>query len=230
MIENRFKLVGTSHISSKSVKDIKKMFLDFEPDAICVELDSQRLYSLLHPNQKSSNFALLKQLGLKGFIFAIISRYAQQKLGKLVGMKPGSDMLFAVELAKNNSLDLYLIDRQIQITIRRLMKQLTFKEKMRFLKDLFLGIFFKKKQAKVKINLNEVPSQNMIGELLKQLKHRYPTIYRILVHERNHFMAKRLVTLLKKNPDKKFLVVIGAGHEDEMFSLISHYDKKIDAF
>lgn len=225
---DRFKLVGTSHISSQSLDAIKKGFLEFTPDGICVELDSQRLYALLHPNQKADNWALLKQLGVMGFLFAKISRYAQQKLGKIVGMQAGSDMLFAVELAKNNSLDLYLIDQHIEKTIKRLMKQITFREKIRFIKDLFLGLFFKKSQPKVKINLHEVPSTNIIGTLLDQLKIRYPTIHRVLVDERNHFMAKQLVTLLKKYPEKKLLVVIGAGHEKEINSLVERYDKKIE--
>jgi pheromone shutdown-related protein TraB len=228
--ENRLKIVGTSHISSQSVEYIKKEFLNFSPEHICVELDNQRLYSLLHPQQKSAPLKLLKQLGLKGFIFAYFARYAQQKLGRLVGMQPGSDMLFAVQLAKNNNLKLHLIDRNIQITIKRLMKKLTFKEKARFAKDLFLGLFFKKSQPKVKIDLNKVPSKKFISNLLEKLKKTYPTLYEVLVEERNHYMARQTVLLLKKNHLEKFLVVVGAGHEEELFSLVDFYDKKIDAF
>lgn len=230
VFENQLRIVGTSHISSKSVDDIKNEFFSFNPTSICVELDSQRVYSLLHPEEKASLVQMLKQLGLKGFLFAVFARYAQQKLGRMVGMQPGGDMLFAVNLARNNNLDLFLIDRHIQKTIKRLMSNLTFKEKMRFAKDLFLGLFFKKKQPKVKLNLNEVPDQDLILTLLDQLKDRYPTLHSVLVDERNHFMARKLVLILKKNPDKKLLVVVGAGHKKEIISLLDFYDKKIDVF
>ena len=84
-LKNRYVLVGTSHISSQSIEEIKNNFLEHKPDAICVELDAQRLYTLLHPQQKNNPWALLRQLGLRGFIFTLITRYAQQKLGKIVG-------------------------------------------------------------------------------------------------------------------------------------------------
>lgn len=228
MFEERLKIIGTSHISSESVQEIKQEFLRFQPDQICVELDTQRLYALLHPNEKPNNIALLQQLGIGGFVFAYIARKAQKKLGKIVGMQPGSDMLFAVELAKNNKLTLQLIDRHIQKTIKRLIKKITLKEKWRFVKDIFTALFLKKSQPKVKIDLDKVPSNELIDVLLVQLQERYPSLHKVLVDERNHYMAKQLVVLLKKFPEKKFMAVVGAGHKKEMEKLLEFYNKKID--
>jgi pheromone shutdown-related protein TraB len=226
--ENRIKIVGTNHISLKSQEDIKKAFLEFKPTNICVELDSQRLYSILHPQSQKISLKLIKSLGFKGFLFMLLAKYVQQKLGRLVGVKPGSEMLFAINLAKNNNLTLNLIDKPIDKTIKRLMKKLSFKEKWFFVVDLFKGFLFKSKQPKIKINLAEVPSEDLIYSLLIQLKSRYPTVYSVLIDERNHFMAKKIVLLLKKNPENTFLIVIGAGHKKEIFSLINFYYSKIE--
>lgn len=233
------KIIGTNHISKESVDEIKTVFLDYKPDVIAVELDKGRLEGLLeedlNPNRKQKiSFSSIRKVGVSGFLFLLFGKFIQQKMGKYVGMKPGSEMLFAVKLAKNNSLDLALIDRPISITIRRLFKKLTFKEKMRFISDLFFGPF-KRKQSRqlqektgldkkaMKSLFSKVPDQELIEKLMLALKGRYPTFYSVLVDERNHYMAKKLVILHKKNPDKKFLAVVGAGHEKAMVELVKHY-------
>jgi len=45
-----------------------------------------------------------------------------------------------------------------------------------------------------------------------ELRHKFPTIYNVLVRERNEYMAKQIHLLISENPDKKILVVVGAGH------------------
>ena len=126
-------IIGTSHIAKQSEVDIKNAFLSIQPDFIAIELDKDRLQSLLSPQKKSMpSISLVRQVGLVGFFFVVIGAYAQKKLGKLVGVTPGADMLYAVNLAKNNKLSLALVDRPIHQTLRRLSKAFTLKEKMRF--------------------------------------------------------------------------------------------------
>jgi pheromone shutdown-related protein TraB len=209
------KLVGTNHISEQSIQEIKQEFLSFQPDIIAVELDHQRLQSLLHPNQEGKiGLSAIRQFGVKGTLFLLLGRYAQRKLGKLVGIKPGSEMLFAANLARTNNLSLALVDRPINKTIKRLFKKLTWKEKFRFLGDILFAPF--KKKQKIKFNISSVPGQDIITQLLTPVKKRYPTIFTVLVAERDMYMSRQLAILSKKNPNKKILVVVGAGHVSGM--------------
>lgn len=228
MLDN-IHLIGTSHIAKGSLDDIKKKFLSVEPDIICVELDKERLHTLLNPNQKQKfSLQLVRTIGVRGYLFALVGRWVQQKLGKMVGMQPGSDMLYGYQLAKNNNLELALIDRSIQQTIRELMKKMSFFEWMRIGGDLISGFLPFRKKKKVKVDLNNVPQEELIETLMTQMKDRYPTIWKVLVDKRNHYMARQLVVISKKNPSKKILAIVGAGHKKGMEDLLSVYDKKIE--
>jgi pheromone shutdown-related protein TraB len=219
-------ILGTNHISKNSIEEIKQKFLELDPDIIAVELDKGRLQQLLHPPKDDKvDFRLIKRLGVKGFIFALIAKYLQQKLGKMVGVKPGSEMLQAVQLAKNNNKQLALIDKPIDKTIRRLMKQITFKEKRRFVYDIFFSKFSKQK---VKVDISNVPDQELITTLIGHVKVRYPTVARVLIDERNHFMARKLITLHKTQPSKDILAVVGAGHKKEMDQLVKELFHRIE--
>ena len=80
---------------------------------------------------------------------------------------------------------------------------------MRFLSDILFG--WAKKRSRVMIKLDRVPPKELIKKLLDQLKDRYPSFYKVLLLDRNQFMAKRLAITAHSNPDKRILVVIGAG-------------------
>jgi len=218
-------LVGTSHIAKESIDKITDVFASFNPDIVCVELDHNRLNSLLSGEKPDRSFWNgVKNYGLSGYLFAIIGGFVQEKLGNVVGVKPGSDMLAAVSLARSNHKTLHLVDQDIEITLKRFSKAFTWREKFRLVGDIFRAPFSKRQN----IDLNKVPKEELVNKLMGDLKKRYPSIYTVLIDERNKVMAKNIYTIMSKNEDKKILAVIGAGHEKELLHLIKQEDFRRD--
>ncbi len=220
-LNNNVLFVPTSHIASQSINNIKSSFLSFKPDIVCVELDNNRLNALLSNKKPDYSLKLIPRIGLKGYLFAVIGGFLQRKLGRMVGVQPGADMKQAAVLAINNQVPLVLLDRDLSVTLSRLSKAITFKEKLNFVNDLLFGWFRKRK--KISFDLTSVPSDNLIISMMNKLKIRYPSFYRVLLDERNHFMAKKLASLIFSNPDKKIMVVIGAGHEAGLREALNYY-------
>ena len=221
-------IIGTSHIAAQSVQEIERAIEQQKPDIICVELDIQRASALLDERKRKITVAQILQIGVKGYVFAKLGQYVQQKLGKVVGVAPGSDMKTALEIARKTKIDVAFIDQPIQITLKKFSKALTWKEKMRFVIDFFKGIFSPKKQMKKlglqNLDLRKVPKDELILKMMGQVQERYPSIYKVLVEDRNKYMVKKLVILLRKHPDKKILAVVGAGHVSGMKKLLLKID------
>lgn len=209
-------LLGTSHIAKQSVNDIKKTVDSFQPTIIAVELDRNRLYALLHNVQPSAHPRLIRQVGLTGYLFAVIGMYLQRHLAKKVSMKPGADMLAAVKLARDKRIKIALIDQDLQVTLKKLSKRFRWRERFQLIKDLFTGL---RKQERMRIDLGSVPPQEMIDKLITQMKDRYPSLYLTLVKERNEYLAKRLQAL-SKLPEERILAVLGAGHVKEIARIL----------
>ena len=219
-------IIGTSHISEDSVKIITEKFFELKPDIVCVELDSRRLYALENNIKPDYSIKGIKYYGVTGYLFAVIAGFAQKKLGNIVGIKPGSDMMTAVKLSKDHLKELKLIDQDIQVTMQNLSREFTFREKMRIFWDVLSAPFRKKQQ--LKFDLKKVPSAHIINELMKQLKDRYPNLYKVLIDDRNKVMAKNIYKIMTHNSSKSVLVVIGAGHGDELLALIKKEEYKRD--
>lgn len=218
----RLKIIGTSHIAAQSLKEVEDTILDEQPDIVAIELDRKRLYALLNPQQQTPRFRDMRHVGLKGYLFARLGAWAEKKLGAKVGVSPGAEMLAALKAAQQVNAKVALIDQDIEITLRKFSNALTWKEKWHFVVDLFKGVFFRKG---ITFDLSTVPSQKTIAKLIKDVKDRYPNIYRVLVHERNEFMAKRLAQLLTHYPDDTILAVVGAGHQKEIRALVKKHLK-----
>ena len=218
-------LIGTSHIAKQSLEDVEKAINELKPDIICLELDKKRLYALVH-NIKGSKFHLryIRKVGLKGYLFSLIGAYAEKKLGQYVGVSPGSEMLKAIELAKKNKIKIMVIDQDIEKTLKRFSKEFSWKEKFMLLGDVVKAVVFRKKE--VDFDLRKVPDKKTIDKILKKVKKRYPGLYRVLIEERNEFMASKLAKIISVNEDKKILAIIGAGHEEDLVNLIKK--KRVD--
>jgi len=218
-------VMGTSHIAKQSLEDVKKAIEEGKPFIVALELDKKRLYALMSAKKGKLRFYDIFKIGFKGFLFSLIGAWAEKKLGEMVGVAPGSEMKQAVRLAKKNNIKLALIDQDIEITLKRLSKSLTWKEKWNFVVDVFKAVILRKKE--VEFDLRTVPSKKIIDKLIKKVKKRYPNIYNVLVKERNDVMAKKLVRLMKTE-DKKILAIVGAGHEEEIIELIKKNVNKVD--
>jgi len=217
------KIIGTSHISPESLEKVEKVILSQRPGIVAIELDRKRLFALLSKEKHSLGFRDVKRLGVKGWLFALIGAWAERKLGAKVGVSPGSEMVRAVEIAQQVGAKVALIDQDIEITLRRFSKALSWKEKGRFVADLFKGFVLRKG---IQFDLAKVPSQKVIETLIEGVRARYPNVYRVLVAERNEFMAKRLALIIQHHPDDLVVAVVGAGHEKEIARLLKSYIKE----
>ncbi|MAG73929.1 hypothetical protein CL620_06445 [archaeon] len=221
-------LLGTSHISQESVKEITTKIESGRYDIIAVELDKGRAHALLSEQQNKIGLSAIFKIGLKGYIFVKIGQFVQQKLGKLVGVAPGCDMKIAMQLAAQKKLQIALIDQPIQITLKNFSKELTWRERFRFVGEIFRGFFSQKKQMKLlgieKFDLRKVPASEIIDKMVASLRGRYPSVYKTLIEDRNKYMVKRLVKILRKYPEKRVLGVVGAGHLQGMKELLLKVD------
>ena len=217
-------LVGTSHIAKQSLKDVENAIEKHNPKIIAIELDKRRFYAMTHKVKKKVGLRDIRRIGFKGFLFNIFGAWAEEKLGNLVGMKPGAEMMNAIRIAKKRKNKIALIDQDIEITMRRISQTLTWKEKWRFFVDILKGLIFRKSEMKKyeveNLDLTKVPPKKLIKKLTKQVKKRYPNLYKVLIGERNEIMAARLKKLMLENTEANIVAVVGAGHEDEIIDLI----------
>lgn len=219
-------LIGTSHIAKQSLQEIEEAFNRLKPAIVAVELDRRRLHSLLTDEKSKVDFSSIRHIGLKGFLFASVGGWLQRKMGSVVGVAPGSEMKLAVQLARKSHIKIALIDQDIEVTLRKFSQRLTWREKFRFIGDIFKSIFFKKRAMKElgiedeKVDLAKVPDKKLVDKLIKQLEKRYPNVYDVLVRQRNVFMANNLAKLMHQYPDDIVLAVVGAGHEEDMLKMV----------
>ncbi|XRP96882.1 TraB family protein [Methanocaldococcus sp. 16A] len=201
-------LIGTAHVSKDSVEEVEKIISSVSPEGIAVELDDKRFFSLISDNdeRKVDLKKVLKEGNFIRFFIYLILANSQKKIGESFGIKPGSEMKKAIELASLYGLPIYLIDRDIDITLSRLMDKMSFKEKIKILWELLNS-----NEEELELNddlLNEmVENPEKFTKLLKEIS---PTIYEVLVDERDRFMAKRLFELSKGR--NSIVAVVGAGH------------------
>jgi len=225
MIYKNLRIIGTSHIAKQSLKEIEQAFQEQKPGLVAVELDRNRLHSLFHEDRTRVSIKSIRRIGIKGYLFAVIGGWLQRKLGSIVGVTPGSEMKLAVELAKKNNAKIALVDQDIEITLKKFSKRLSWKEKLRFMGDLLKSVFFKKKALKElgisdKMDLSKVPDKELIKKLMKELEKNYPNVYDVLVRERNKIMANNISRLMHTFPTEQILAVVGAGHEEELLDMI----------
>lgn len=212
--------LGTSHIARQSLEEVKSYIEKEAPDLIALEIDQKRLHALMSKTPKKANLKALRSIGLKGFLFSLLGAWAEKRLGKIAGVSPGSEMKQAVRIAKKKNIGLDLIDQDIEITLQRLSNSITWKEKLNFLSDIAKSLFIRK--SDLEFDLTKVPDKEIIKKLIMKVKERYPNFHKVLIEERNAVIAQNIKKLMDNNPSKKILVILGAGHIDDVFGLVKN--------
>lgn len=211
-------VIGTSHIAEDSVSRVRETILAERPAIVAVELDHARLHALLSEEKPRLSLAMLRIMGITGFVFFAIASFLQRKLGKLIGAVPGQEMKTATQIAQENRIRIALIDQPLNITMSNL-SRISIWEKLKLVMDLVLGTAGIGTE-KVRFDLTKTPSSRFVEIAMKKLKERYPGLYEALVSGRNEHMARMLARIMKLEPESRIVAVVGAGHEKEVIKLL----------
>ncbi|MBW6462485.1 MAG: TraB/GumN family protein [DPANN group archaeon] len=202
-------LVGTAHISKKSADLVKSTIEKEKPDTVCVELCQSR-YDAMTKKKKWENTKitdLIKDKKAYLFLSNLLLSNFEKKMGENVKVQPGSEMIEAVKTAKKEKIKISLIDRDIQITLNRAWKMMGLIEKFKLMFILFEGMFFENEKIDEK-KIEQLKKENMLSEMLKELGEYIPNIKKVLIDERDTYLAQKI----KDTKGKKIVVIVGAGH------------------
>jgi pheromone shutdown protein TraB len=134
------RVVGTAHVSEASAREVEEVIAEERPDVVAVELDEGRFRQLKGDTPDDLDAAdLLKGNTVFQFIAYWMLSYVQSRMGERFDVKPGADMMAAVETAEEHGIDVALVDRDIQVTIQRFWARLSGLEKLKLVGGLAVG-------------------------------------------------------------------------------------------
>jgi len=201
-------LIGTAHISQKSADEVLESINELQPDNVCVELCPSRHKQLTEENKwKNMDIVKVIKSGNAGMLFtSLLLSSFQKKMGEQLGVRPGQEMITALAAAEENGIQSSLVDREVNITIKRAWRGMSYWERMKILSQLVLSVFYTEQVDEAEVeNLKNV---DIITAMLDDFGTAFPNIKKYLIDERDQYMAK----MIKNAPGENIIVVVGAGH------------------
>ena len=201
-------LIGTAHISQSSVDEVNTVINQVKPDTVCIELCSSRYQAMLAKDQwKNMDIFKVIREGKSFLLFAnLIMTAFQKRLGSRLGVKPGSEMFEAANVAEKLNSELVLADRDVKITLQRTWRGMRFWGKMKVLGQLLASLFIREEISKEEIE--KLKESDALSEAMKMLAEQSPEMKRILIDERDQYMAEKI----RQSMGKLVVAVVGAGH------------------
>lgn len=201
-------LVGTAHVSKESAELVKTVIESEEPDTVSVELCESRFQSIKQKNRWQETdivkvikdkkaFLLLSNLMLASF---------QKRIAEKLDVKPGQEMITAIETGEAQEAQIHLADRDIRATLSRTWRIMGFGDKMKVLFQLILSMGDVSDISEEEIE--KMKQQDMLESLLAEVGETLPVLKNILIDERDQYLAQKIKTA----PGKKIVAVVGAGH------------------
>ena len=201
-------LLGTAHVSRESAQQVQDLIREEKPDTVCVELCQSRYQSLRQKERwqetdivkiikEKKSFLLLSNLMLASF---------QKRIAKKLDIKPGQEMITAVETAEEVGAEIHLADRDIRTTLSRTWRAMGLWSKIKLLFQLVLSMG-EVEEIKEE-DIEKMKDQDVLETLLAEVGKALPVLKDILIDERDRYLAEKIRTA----PGKKIVAVVGAGH------------------
>ena len=206
-------IIGTAHVSANSVEEVKDAIYEQQPEVVAIELDRGRYIRLkeemagIERDDTISVTNIIKENKVSLFLTTTLLSYFQSKVGADVDVKPGSEMLGAIEACEDLKIPVALIDRDIGTTLQRALNKMGFVEKAKFMYGLIASVLGFGDEEDV--DIEDLKNPENIDELMEMFKDEAPSVYEVLVHERDAYLAGRLLQL----PQDHVIAVVGAGHQ-----------------
>lgn len=213
---NNITLLGTAHVSKESVKEVEELILKKQPKYICIELDKQRYDNLVNDEQwKNTDIvSVIKNKQFPGLIMQVIIASVQKKFSLTTNSEPAGEFKKAIELAKQTNAEIILIDRNIKITLNRIWRKLTLFKKV----DIITSFIFGSDDTELTENsIQDIMKDDVMELAFSSFKEKLPIIHKVLVEERDEYMANNILELTTK---EEVVVIIGKAHLNGIFNKV----------
>lgn len=203
-----FYLIGTAHISERSVREVRQTIEQVRPDTVCIELCQTRYDAMLDESRwrKLDVFQVIRQQKVLFVLAQLALSSYQKRLGDKLGVRPGAEQLEAVHAAADVGAELVLADRDIQSTLKRTWRNLGFGDKLKVTGALFGGFF--NREEITESQLEELKDRDTLNEMMKEFAHHLPKVQKPLIDERDQY----LMASVERAPGRSVVAVVGAGH------------------
>jgi len=214
-------LLGTAHVSKESAQLVKQVIEDEKPDTVSVELCESRYQSIRQKDmwqntdiikviREKKSFLLLTNLLLASF---------QKRIAKKLNIRPGQEMIQAIETGEAVGAEIHLADRDIRTTLSRTWRIMGLWGKLKLLFQLILSIG--EVDEITEDDIEKIKQQDVLETLLADVGKSLPVLKDILIDERDQYLAHKIKTA----PGNKIVAVVGAGHVP---GIKQHWNADID--
>ena len=215
-------LVGTAHVSIESIAEVENTIRTEMPDCVCVELDEGRYAAMMEKNRWESLDIIKVLKEKKGFLLLanLVLASFQKRMGLNVGVKPGDEMKAAIDIARELNIPTEMVDRPIQVTLKRAWAQNGYTGKSKILASLLAAAFSKEKLEAAAIE--KLKQKSEMDAMLDEVALNMPEVKEVLIDERDVWLGTKIF----QASGKKVLAVIGAGHLNGTEKRIMALEKK----
>lgn len=215
-----FHVVGTAHVSARSVEEVTRVIEELRPEVVCVELCQGRHDALTQENSfRNLDIFKVVREGKTLYLLAHLALASyQRKMGNALGVKPGSELLAAIETAKKVGARVELIDRDIHTTLKRTWANLGLWKRSMLLSSLLVGFGEDEddvantdgKKELTADDIEALKEGKALSEMLDELAKALPEVKTPLIDERDAFLVSGMEESAKGAKD--VVAVVGAAH------------------
>jgi len=211
-------IIGTAHVSEKSVQEVARAIEEKKPDIVAVELCPAR-YRALTGQEEEKEIKISELLsGGKLYFFLVqwFLAYIQKRIGDEMGVKPGSEMLAAIETARKTGARVALVDRDVGITIQRFWSAMGFLDKVRLIWSLIPAALG---WGEEDLDIDSITQEDIVSQMISEFRKISPAAANVLVDERDAYLARNILLLSRQG---RVLAVVGAGHREGISRHLAH--------
>lgn len=201
-------LLGTAHVSRESAAQVASVIEQEKPDTVSVELCQAR-FNAIRQQDKWRNMDIVKVIReKKAFLLLanLLLAAFQRRIASQLDIKPGEEMIRAIESGEAAGAAIHLCDREIQVTLGRIWGIMGLWDKLKLLFQLLLSMGSADEISEEEIE--KLKQEDVLSTLLADVEKSHPVLQRILIDERDRYLAEKIRTA----PGTKIVAVVGAGH------------------
>jgi pheromone shutdown-related protein TraB len=201
-------VVGTAHVSKKSVEDVRAAVEAVRPDAVAIELCEPRYKGMRGKAawRETNLFRVIKEKKATFLLAQLIMQSFYRRLGKKLETEPGAEMMAGADAAAECGARLELIDRRIDVTLKRVWRHLGFGQRCK-LACLMVGAMFGDDEISEE-DVEQLKEGDQMAGMMEGMGKAFPQIKKRLIDERDVYLGEKL----RRVEGRRVVAVVGAGH------------------